>query len=311
MNGARVMDPELLRRIQTLELRAREVADGVLTGVHHAPNRGRSLEFAEHKEYTPGDDIRRIDWKVYGKSDRLYVKEFEDDTNITAIILVDGSNSMSYRSDTARVEDNGPVPAKLDAARTMAGALAYLLLNQSDAVGLGVVGDGLREYLPPRARESHFHEVTRRLAALEPVPATDTAKALAELVPLVKGRAMILVFSDLLDEPEPLLKSLRLMRRRRHELAVFHVQDPDEADFPFERLSIFQDLEGPLRLMVDPRAIREEYRRLMDEYVARVKSECAAHGIDFWPAPTDRSPARVLSSWLAFRGASSVGRGGR
>lgn len=299
------IDPELLRRIQTLELKAREVAEGLLLGIHHAPYRGRSLEFAEHKEYSPGDDIRRIDWKVFGKSDRLYIKEFEDDTNINAVILLDGSRSMQYQSAGAVTASGEPVPSKLDLARVLAGALSYLLLTQSDAVGLGIIRDGLEQYLPPRSRQAHFHEITARLARVEPKPGTDIGKALADLVPQVRGRAMIIIFSDLLDEPGPMLRAIRQLRHRRHELVIFHVLDPDEIEFPFERLSMFRDMEEPLRLLVDPRAIRDEYRRHLSAFMEEVKKECTGHGIDYILARTDIGPARLLSSWLSYRAATT------
>ncbi len=304
MSANQAVDPELLRRIQALELKAREVAEGVLMGIHHAPHRGRSLEFEEHKEYTPGDDIRRIDWKVYAKSDRFYVKEFEDDTNITALILVDASRSMAYRSQGGKDGD----PSKLEAATTLAGALSYMLLTQSDAVGMGLVREGLDDYLPPRARHTHFHEITRRLAAAQPRPGTDIAKALAELSSSLKGRAMVLLFSDLLDEPGPMLKAIRLLRHRRHELVLFHVLDPDEIEFPFDRLSMFRDMEGPLRLLVDPKSIRMEYTRHVQEFIDSVRNMARGHGIDYWLARTDARPAQVLSSWLAFRAATTGAR---
>jgi uncharacterized protein (DUF58 family) len=309
MSGNSFIDPELLRRIQALELKAREVADGVLLGIHHAPHKGRSIEFAEHKEYYPGDDIRRIDWKVYAKSDRLYVKEFEDDTNITALMLVDGSRSMSYGGG-AREARREPAPTKLEHARIMASALSYLLLTQSDSVGLGVIGAGLEDFLPPRAKQAHFHEITARLAGLEAKTGTDIGEALAGVSQFLKGRAMIIIFSDLLDDPEPMLRAVRLMRGRRHEIVVFHVLDPDEIEFPFERLSFFKDMEGPERLLVDPRSIREEYRRHFSRFMEQVKTECAGHAIDYRLARTDEPPARLLSSWLAFRAAAGP-RGAR
>ena len=300
------LDPELMRRMQALELKAREVAEGVLMGIHHAPHRGRSIEFAEHKEYSPGDDIRRIDWKVYAKSDRFYIKEYEDDTNISSIILVDGSRSMAYGADGAKDEDGNPVPSKLDRARLLACALSYLLLNQSDAVGMGIMGERLTGFLPPRARQAHFHEITKRLAGMEPLPGTDIARSLADLVPMIKGRAMVIIFSDLLDDPEEMLRALRLLRSRRQEIVVFHVLDRDEIDFPFQRLSIFKDMEGPTRLTVDPRVIREEYKRHMDEFITRVTMECDGRGIDYNLARTDRSPGRLLTSWLGRRQALSA-----
>jgi uncharacterized protein (DUF58 family) len=294
------MDPELLRRIQALELKAREVADGVLLGIHHAPQRGRSLEFAEHKEYSPGDDIRRIDWKLFAKSDRYYIKEYEDDTNIGAIMVVDGSRSMGWRG-------RGPDrPTKLDSARTLACALSYLLLTQSDAVGLATLGEGIRDFLPPRSRQAHFHEITARLALLEPRAGTDVPRALADLIPLVRGRAMVLIFSDFLDDPEPMLRAIRLLRHRRHEPVLFHILDPDEIEFPFERLSFFQDLESPTRVLVDPRSIREEYQKHFSAFLAEIRAVCSGHGIDYQLARTDESPAKLLSTWLSFR-AGAVG----
>jgi len=293
-----VLDPELVRRIQALELRAREVADGVLMGIHHAPHKGRSLEFAEHKEYSPGDDIRRIDWKVYGKSDRLYIKEFEDETNINAVLLVDGSRSMDYPDD-----GNGRMK-KLDSARIMAAAIGYLLLTQSDAAGLGVVRDGLYDWLPPRARQAHFHELTRRLAMIEPLPGTDIPRALADLAALLKGRAMVIVFSDLLDDPHQLMRSVRLLGSKRHETVLFHVLDPDEIEFPFSALSMFKDMEEPLQLMIDPRTIRREYRKNFGRFMEDIKAECAGRGIDYHLARTDQPPAKTITSWLSIRAAA-------
>lgn len=303
MTSPSFMDPELLRRIQALELKAREVADGVLLGIHHAPQRGRSLEFAEHKEYSPGDDIRRIDWKLFAKSDRIYVKEYEDDTNVSALVLIDGSASMAYAGRDG--------VSKLDRARVLAATLSYLLLTQSDAVGLGVIGEGLSDFLPPRSRQAHFHEIVHRLAALEPRAGTDIPKALGDLIPLVRGRAMVLVFSDFLDDPEPMLRSLRLLRHRRHEPVLFQVLSPEEIEFPFERLSHFQDLESPLRLLVDPRSIRAEYKKHFEEFLAAVRAECSGHGIDYQLARTDDPPARLLSNWLSFRAGTTGARARR
>lgn len=308
MSASQILDAELLRRIQALELKAREVAEGVLLGIHHAPHRGRSLEFAEHKEYSPGDDIRRIDWKVFAKSDRYYIKEFEDDTNITAHLLLDVSSSMNYHSARAQTEDGRPVMSKLDLARVLGSALSYLLLTQSDAVGLGFMSDRLSDYLPPRARQAHFHEITARLQGAQTAAGTDVAKSLTDLAGHLKTRSMVIIFSDLLDEPAPMLHALRQLRHRHHELVIFHVLDPDELEFPFDRLSHFRDLEGPLRLLVDPRGIQAEYRKHFSEFQGEVKQECAGHGIDYRLARTDESPARILSSWLAYRAAAQSAR---
>jgi len=298
MTSPSFVDPELLRRVQALELRAREVAEGVLLGIHHAPHRGRSIEFAEHKEYSPGDDIRRIDWKLYGKTDRLFIKEFEDDTNISVLMLVDGSRSMEYKG------ENGERTSKLELARTLSAALSYLLLAQSDAVGVGLFSTELSEYLPPRARKAHFHEITTRLAAARPEQGTNLATSLSDLAARIKGRAMIIVFSDLFDEPGPMLKAMRLLAARRHELVVFHLLDPDEIEFPFERLTVFEDMEGPARLMVDPRSIQEAYLGFFGEFLEEVRTELSGVGVDYRIARNDETPAAILTSWLGFRAAT-------
>ncbi len=307
MSGA--ADPELLQRIRALELKAREVADGLLLGIHHAPHRGRSLEFAEHKEYSPGDDLRRVDWKLFAKSDRYYVKEFEDDTNVTAVMAVDGSASMDYKWEGPGGRGKNGGPTKLDLARTLAGALSYLLLSQSDSVGLMTMAGKIVDYLPPRAKLAHFHEITARLGGLEPEKETNLAACLADLSTRLKERALIIILSDLLDEPEPAMKAIRLMRSRRHELVIFHVLDPSEIEFPFDRLSQFHDLEGPLKLLVDPRAIQKEYKKHFSGFLESVKAECAGAAIDYTLARTDREPASILSSWLMTRAASMGSRG--
>ena len=310
MSTDKIIEPELLSTIQALELKVREVADGVLLGIHHAPHRGRSLEFAEHKEYYHGDDIKRIDWKLFAKSDKYYIKEYEDDTNVTSVMMVDGSRSMEYKSGHAKKADGQPVPKKSEIAKTIAGALSYLLLTQSDSVGLGIMDNGISDFLPARARLAHFHEITSRLVKMGPREGTDMAKALGELAGMIKGRALVVIISDLLDDPDTMFKAIRLLKHKRHEIVIFHVLDKDEIEFPFERLSHFKDMEGPLKLLVDPRSIQKEYLKHFNGFLDTVRKECFGHSIDYQLVRTDEEPVKILSSWLSRRAAMIGGKRG-
>jgi len=294
MNATSILDPGLAARIRLLELQARQAAEGVLAGIHHSPHRGASIEFAEHKPYTPGDEIKLIDWKLYAKSDRFYTKQFEDETNLRAYLLLDGSGSMAYQGE-------GRETSKLDYARSAAAALAYLFLGQSDSVGLGVFGSELRSYLPPRAQFAYLQEILRALAETEPTPGTDLAAAAYSLVERVTGRGLVCIFSDLLDEPEPMLKALKVLRHRRFEVVLFHVLDPDEIEFPFENLTVFEGLEEKIQLLADPRAMAEEYRRLFGAFLEEVRETAAGQGMDYWRMATSEPLGPSLTRYLAFR----------
>jgi len=294
MNSNSILDPALAGRMRALELQAREAADGVLAGIHHSPHRGASIEFAEHKPYAPGDEIKLIDWKLYAKSDRFYIKQFEDETNLRVCLLVDGSGSMAYRG-------QGRDQTKLDYARTAAAAIAYLLLGQSDSVGLGVIGKGLRAYLPPRAKLAFLQEILAGLVQTEPESGTDISAAVFDLIARFSGRGLVFIFSDLLDEPEPMLKALKMLRHRRFEVVLFHVLDPEELEFPFDRLTVFEGMEEKIQLLADPRAMREEYRRQVNLFLEEVKQTASGHGMDYWLAETKTPVAQALSGYLAYR----------
>ncbi len=297
------LDPQTIARLRTMELKAREVAEGVLVGIHHTPHRGSSIEFAEHKEYTPGDEIKLIDWKAYAKSDRYYVKQFEDDTNIKCMIMLDGSGSMAYKG-TQDVQ-----MSKLEYASLAASSMAHLLLNQSDAVGMGVMGQGLRDFLPARAKMNHLQEILRIMVNTKPQKGTDLAQSINELVERISGRYLIAFFSDLLDEPEPLIRALKLLRHRHHEIVVFHIMDPDELEFPFSRLTMFEGMEEPVRLLADARAMRDEYLRQIGLYLDEIKQVCISNQIDYWMMDTRTPLVKALTGYLALRNSRSTGRG--
>jgi uncharacterized protein (DUF58 family) len=293
-------DPEALARLATLTLRANRVVEGVLTGLHRSPHHGSSIEFAEHKEYAPGDDIRHVDWKVYGRADRFYLKKFEDETNLRAFLVVDVSGSMGYpdagsgATGTARL-------TKLAYASVMAAALAHLLVRQHDAVGLLTFAERPATFLPPRAATGYLVNVLGALDQARPAGKTDLAAAIAFLAETARRRAAILLFTDLWHEREAALAGLRQLAARRHDVSLFHVLDPDELQFPFEGLARFRSLEAPDEVLADPLALRAEYLAALGEHLAAVKRGCQEAGVDYRLCDTARPPVGVLLDFLSAR----------
>ena len=299
-------DPEALARLATLTLRANRVVEGVLTGLHRSPHHGSSIEFAEHKEYAPGDDIRHVDWKVYGRADRFYLKKFEDETNLRAFLVVDVSGSMGYpdagggaagaagAAGTARL-------TKLAYASVMAAALAHLLVRQHDAVGLLTFGEKPATFLPPRAATGYLVNVLGALDQARPAGKTDLAAAIAFLAETARRRAAILLFTDLWHEREAALAGLRQLAARRHDVSLFHVLDPDELHFPFEGLARFRSLEADDEVLADPLALRAEYLSALGEHLAAVKRGCQEAGVDYRLCDTARPPVDVLLDFLSAR----------
>ncbi len=254
-----VVDRALLARLSGLTLRAGQVVEGILTGMHKSPHHGSSVEFAQHREYSPGDEIRHIDWKAFAKSDRYYVKQFEDETNLRCYLMLDTSGSMDY--------GGGGRPSKMLYAARLATALAWLLLRQGDAVGLLTFGERLGTYLPPRARPDHFW---RLVEALEKAPVsgrTNVVGALERIAEVAGRRSLVILLSDCMDFDHRLAGIARQLRRRRHRVAVLHVLDPDELDFPFKELTEFEELETAERELADPRGMR-------DAYLAEIRAWC-------------------------------------
>ncbi|HVO30526.1 MAG TPA: DUF58 domain-containing protein [bacterium] len=274
-----------------MSMLARTVVEGTLTGLHRSPTRGSSIEFAEHKPYTQGDEIRHIDWKVYGKSERYYVKQFEEETNLRAFVVLDASGSMGYQA--------GDRVTKLEYARMIAASLAYLLLGQSDAVGLTVAPS--MATLPPRAASSHLPVVCEALGKLEPHGKAAMAAALEAVAEKVHRRSLVIVLSDLLEDPETLGRSLRRLQGRKQDVVVFHLQDPDEVEFPFRDLTRFADMEGPDEVLADPRAIRTAYREAMAEHIEALTRECRVAGIDYHRLTTDQPLDQALVKFLGWR----------
>jgi uncharacterized protein (DUF58 family) len=297
----RMLRAESLGRISRLELIARGVVEGFITGRHQSPYKGASIEFAEHRQYVPGDDLRNLDWRVYGKSDRYYVKQFQEETNLRATILLDGSGSMKYAGQLASRVD-GEAVSKFDYARYLAAALTYLLVNQQDAIGLVAYDTAIKQYLPARANARHMRLVLNTLDALQPGGETGLAPIFDDIAERIHRRSLVIVISDLFDDADAIVKGLHHFRYRRHEVILLHVMAEEELTFPFDRWSDFRDLENRSRHeQLDPMTIRADYLDRVRRFVSQIELACGQMEIDYVPMNT-RVPFDVaLSGFLATR----------
>jgi len=291
---ANYFDPLTLSKLSTLLLRARYVVEGLISGVHTSPYKGFSVEFSEHRQYTPGDEIRHIDWKAYAKFDRYYIKEYEEETNLRCYLLIDASASMNYRS-------NGV--SKFDYACYLAAALAYIMLNQQDLVGLVTFSDGIRQQLPARSSPGHLRTVLDSLEQTAPAGDTNLGRTLHHIASQLKRRGLVIVLSDLLDEPLEVMQGLRHLRYQKHEVLVFHVLDNDEIAFPFTQLTQFEDLENATRVITDPRAIAADYQEQMQQFIKGYETMCRRQSIDYTLVNTTTPLDKGLLKYLAWRGA--------
>jgi uncharacterized protein (DUF58 family) len=292
MTSDRLADPQTLARLSRLQLRARRVVEGVISGLHRSPYHGFSVEFAQHREYTPGDELRYLDWKVFGRSDRFYVKEFEEETNLKAYLLLDTSESMTYRSGEL---------TKLEYGAVVAASIAQLMLQQRDAVGLALFNDQIRRYLPPRGLASHFTQMLAELESPVTAPKTDLAATFHELAERIKRRGLIIIISDLFGPAEQALMGLRHFRHRKHEVIVFQILDRHELEFPFDELTRFDGMEGEPELLVDPHVIRAQYRQAFGEFIDGLEKGCREIDVDLVRLATDEPLDQRLSAYLAAR----------
>jgi uncharacterized protein (DUF58 family) len=288
-----IIDPALLARVGGLNFRARSLAEGILTGMHKSPHRGASVEFAQHRQYEPGDEIRHIDWKVFAKTDRYHVKQYEDETNLRAWMLLDMSGSMEYAA-------NGR-PTKVEFAGRLASAFAWLLLRQGDAVGLVTFGDKIGRYIPPRARPDHFWQLARVMEGEPAGGRTDIVAALKHIAETAGRRGVVMLFSDCFHFDERLVGLARQLRGRRHEVVVFHVLDPDELEFPFDDLTEFEDMETGQREIADPRGMREQYLVEMKQFCDDLRRRLLEGDVRYVRVRTDEDPERVLLGFLENR----------
>ncbi len=297
--GRRLLDPAVLARLAGLKLRVRAAAEGVLSGLHRSPLHGQSVEFSEHKEYAPGDELRHVDWKVYGKSDKYYVKRFEQETNLRAWLVVDASGSMGYRGDDARL-------TKLAYACTMAGTLAHVLVRQQDAAGLAVFSGQVTGALTPRAEPSQVNAILETLESLEAGGETRLESAVRFLAERARRRSAVLIFSDLLDRDERVLRLVADLRRRRHEVTLFHLLDPAELEFPFDDPTLFQSMEDDRAVEARGRDVRKGYLDLLERWLEQVRRACGESDVEYVLVRTDAPLDEVLVPWLARRERSAA-----
>lgn len=287
------LHPDVVAKLGSMELRARLVVEGFITGLHKSPFHGFSAEFSEHRQYRAGDDLKHIDWKIYGRSDRFYVKQYEDETNLRCLIAVDQSASMGYASE-------GHI-TKFQYASYLAAALSYLVLQQRDAAGLATYTTDVESYLPPRSKRSYVQELIKTLDTATPHDTTGTATALHRLAERLTRRGLVVIISDLFDDPSQILQALRHFRHNRHDVLVMHVLDPREVDFNFSTAAVFKDMETGEELTTQPLHLRNAYRGAMEDFCTQIKRGCHAQNIDYVRITTDKPFDMALREYIVKR----------
>lgn len=293
-NAEKYLRPEVIRQVARLDLRAKFIVEGFLSGLHASPFHGFSVEFSEHRKYVPGDDLKDLDWNVYAKTGKYYVKKYRAETNMTGYLVMDLSKSMGY---TYRQE-----LSKFDYGICLAAALGYLMVHQQDPVGLVTFDTKVRTIVPPKSKRSQIGTLLSVLANLKPTGETDIGGSLFQLASLIRGKCLVMVFSDLLTDPAPVVQSLYRLRHAGHEVILFHILDEAEVHFPFTGLNNFEDPEtGELVKDIDSRGIREDYLSGLEEFRALYKAECGTANVDYVPMDTSVGFDKALLEYLIQR----------
>jgi uncharacterized protein (DUF58 family) len=288
----RYLDPLALAKVRGLEMQARLIVEGYLSGMHKSPYHGFSVEFAQHREYVPGDDLKHLDWKVYSRTGRFYLKQYDEETNLNCWLLVDASESMLYGS--------GPI-TKYDYACMAAAALAYLILSQQDSAGLITYDNAIRQFLRPSSQPSHLKQIVNLLNKGGGREKTSLAPIFHDLAERITRRGIIVVLSDFFDEPSAILDGLKHLRHKRQEVIVLHILDKAEVEFPFQEATLFRGLEQMPELLTDPRSLRDGYLEQVRAFVAELQRGCLNQNIDYVQMRTDASLGQALSAYLAHR----------
>jgi uncharacterized protein (DUF58 family) len=287
------LDPKVLDKLGRLELKARQAVEGFMAGMHKSPQRGASVEFAEHREYVPGDDLRHLDWRIYGRTDRFYIKRYEEETNLTLSLVLDDSESMTYAGDD-RI-------SKFRYGALVCATLAYLVLRHRDAASLALTSEGIDRFVPAATRPSHLLQITDAIEKATPTRKTDPGLTLRELATRLPPRSIVALVSDLFAEPDKILAGLRALKTKRQDVIVFQILDPDEVDFPFDRMIKFDGLESAGELIADPKALRDSYLEVFGAHQQRLRRGCLENGVDYRVLLTDTPLDVALTSYLAAR----------
>lgn len=287
------LKPQVVSRLANMELRARLVVEGFITGLHKSPYHGFSVEFAEHRQYMPGDEIKHIDWKIYGRTDRYYIKQYEEETNLKSYIILDASRSMEYAS-------QGNI-RKLEYASYIAASLAYMMIKQQDAVGLAVFDETITSYLPPHTTKGYLRQILIELQKLHASKKTGAGKSLHQVADRIRRRGLVIVISDLLDNPDEVIAALKHFRHKKNEVIVMHVLDPLERSFAFGEDAMFKDIETSEQMMTQPWQIQKSYQREMASFLDRYKKECRENYVDYVLLDTRTSFDVALLQYLSKR----------
>ncbi len=289
----RYLQPDTVSKLKGMELRARMVVEGFIAGLHKSPYHGFSVEFAEHRQYMPGDNIRSVDWKVFAKTDKFFIKQFEEETNLKGYLLLDCSASMNYQS--------GDRISKFDYAGLLSGALSYMMLRQRDAVGLVTYDQKIRRYIPPRSKSGHLHVLLNEISSQRPSNLTDVSVALHEMAERIKRRGLVVIMSDLLDEADKIISGLKHFRHNKHEVIVFHILDPRERDFAFGAEAAFKDMETGEELTTLPFQIKKDFAQQVRAFSGQIASACRQSNIDYHLIDTSTPFDKALYAFLAKR----------
>ncbi len=285
-------DPVTLSKIANMELRARLVVDGALSGIHKSPYKGSSIEFLEHKEYSIGDETKHIDWRVHAKTDKYYIKQFEEETNLKCYIFLDTSGSMGYKSTGV---------SKFEYASTLAASLAYLLLKQADLVGLISFSDKVQQYIPPKSRITHLHVIISALAELKTAGKSNISSILNEFVEKISRRSLIIMISDFFDDTNKIIHQLKYFQFKKSDIILFHILDPYELTFPFETVTFFESMEDDRRILADPKSIKDRYLSEINRFLEQFKESCYENQIDYLLIDSSTPLDQALIKFLARR----------
>jgi uncharacterized protein (DUF58 family) len=292
---ANFLDPTVLAGLDNLELRARIAVEGFVSGLHKSPHRGFSVEFNDYRNYYPGDDMRHVDWKLYARSEKFYIKQYEDETNVRCMIVLDCSASMAYASGSL---------TKLDYGITLASALAYFIMQQRDAVGLITFDEALKDYIPPKCRQPHLMRILRSLAQTSAAKKTNAIRPLTDLAASLRKKSMVILITDMLDDEDRVITTLQNLRAMGNDVIVFHLMDDAELNFPFNEASEFVDMENNESYITSPAAIRSAYLENLNEYLSFCKKQCQISGVDYCLMNTSKPLDEALSAYMTKRAKS-------
>lgn len=287
------LDPVVISKLKTLELRARMVVEGFKVGLHRSPYHGFSVEFSEHRPYMQGDSLKNVDWKVYAKSEKFVIKQFEEETNLISHIFIDASKSMDFKH-TSRI-------SKLDYAITLAAAIAYIMIDQQDSVGLSIFSDTIHNYLPPKSNRVYLKTLLSALNEIQPHGTTSTSKCLDSVAEKIKKRGLTIIISDFFDDINSIMSALKHIYFKKNEVIVFQILDPIEKNFGFDRDAIFVDVETGEQMTTQPHQIQRAYQQAMNEYLNKLKTECLNYGIEYNLIDTNQPFDKALMSYFSKR----------